>query len=172
MRHPEIRQRVVVHRHPAAQPAIGEVLLAQPGELPRAADPVHRRPQPQRHHQLGRRRRLPRHPLPRLHRIMQRAQIKRLHKRPHRPHRMIARHQIVDHRHLPAQLMPLRLPQPRHPPTRRFRHTLLRQIPKKLALVRHQPAPPQTTPRCDAITPFPLAGTPSAGQNAQKIHTL
>ncbi len=74
MRHAKIRQCVVVHRHPAAQPAIGEMLLAQPRQLPRAADPLHRRPQPQRHHQLGRRRRLPRHPLARLHRIVQGAQ--------------------------------------------------------------------------------------------------
>jgi len=138
---------VYVHRHPAAQPAIGEMLLAQPGQLPRAADPVHRRPQPQRHHQLGRRRRLPRHPLARLHCIVQRAQIKPLDKRPHRPHRIIARHQIVDRRHLPAQLMPLRLPQPRHSPTRRFRQRLLRQIPKQFAIARHRPAPPRPITR-------------------------
>jgi hypothetical protein len=36
MRHAKIRQRVVVHRHPAAQPTIRQMLLAQPGQLPRA----------------------------------------------------------------------------------------------------------------------------------------
>jgi|HubBroStandDraft_6_1064221.scaffolds.fasta_scaffold374855_1 hypothetical protein len=43
------------------------------------------------------------------------AQIEPLDKCPHRRHRTIACHQIVDGRHLPAQLMPLRLPQPRRP---------------------------------------------------------
>jgi hypothetical protein len=70
VRHAKIRQCVVIHRHPAAQPTIGEMLLAHPGQLPRAADPVHRRPQPQRHHQLGCRRRLSRYPLARFHRIV------------------------------------------------------------------------------------------------------
>jgi hypothetical protein len=41
---------------------------------------------------------------------------------------MIARHQIADRRRMPAQLIPLRLPQPRRSATRRFRHRLLRQI--------------------------------------------
>jgi len=46
MRHPEIGQRVVIHRHPAAQPAIGQMLLAQLGQLSRTPEPVEGRPRP------------------------------------------------------------------------------------------------------------------------------
>src|SRR5205085_5467060 len=82
-----------------------------------------------------------------------------LDKPPHRPHRMIARHQIVDHHNLPARLMPLRLPQPWRPPTRRLRHSLLRQIPKQFAIVRHRPVPPHTSHPRNPIAPPKLAAT-------------
>ena len=48
MRHPEVGEPVIVHAHPAAQPAIGVVALAQPRQRPRAADPFARRIKPQR----------------------------------------------------------------------------------------------------------------------------
>ena len=63
---PEIGQVVIVHRHSAAQPAIGHMLSAQPIQLAGAADPLDGGPQPQRQQQLRCRRRLPRLPLARL----------------------------------------------------------------------------------------------------------
>jgi len=72
----------------------------------------------------------------------------------------------IDGRHLPTQLMPLRLPQPRRPPTGRFRHRLLRQIPKQFAIARHRPAPPQTS---HAIAPPQLAATPSAPKMRERF---
>jgi hypothetical protein len=53
----------------------------------------------------------------------------------------VERHQIVDCRRVPTQLMPLRLPQPRHSPTRRFRNSLLRQLLRQSAIARHRPFP-------------------------------
>ena len=38
--HPEVRQRVIVHRHAAAQPAIDVISSAQPRQRPGAADPI------------------------------------------------------------------------------------------------------------------------------------
>ena len=141
MRRAKIRQRVVVHRHSAAQPAVGQMLLAQFVQLAGAANPVHRRPQPQRQHQLRRRRRLPRHPLTRLHRLMQVAQVEPPDKGPDRPHRMIACHQIIKRCNLPPRLVSLRLAQPRHPATRRRRCRLIRQSPEQTLRPRH-PVPP------------------------------
>jgi hypothetical protein len=47
------------------------------------------------------------------------------------PRRHSAGQQLVEHRSVAAL----------HPATRRFRHRLLRQIPKQFAIVRHRPAP-------------------------------
>ena len=49
----EIGQRVIADRHAAAQPAIDQVVLAQPGQPPRRADAVDGRLQPQRHEDAG-----------------------------------------------------------------------------------------------------------------------
>jgi len=46
---PEVAQGVVVDAHPAAQPAVGIVAVAQPVEFARRAHTVQRRVQPQAH---------------------------------------------------------------------------------------------------------------------------
>ena len=46
--HPDVRERVVVDAHAAAQPAIGVVLLAQARERPCRAHPLEGGVQPQR----------------------------------------------------------------------------------------------------------------------------
>ena len=49
----EVGEHVVVHRDAAAQPLIGEVVLAETFQLPRAADPLERGEHPQRDEQPG-----------------------------------------------------------------------------------------------------------------------
>ena len=53
VRDPKVAQRVVVDAHPAAQPAVGVIVVAQPVELTRPADTVQRRVQPQAHQNGG-----------------------------------------------------------------------------------------------------------------------
>jgi hypothetical protein len=108
----EVRQRVVVHPHPAADPAVGIVALAQPVDLARAAHPVDGRPQPQRHQdrRVGRRRA----PVtrPRANARVQRAQIQRLHESPHRTDRVIGRNARIQLEHPQLGLIAHRAPQP------------------------------------------------------------
>ena len=47
VRHPEVRQHMVIDRYTTAQPAVGIVLLAQLGHPPGTAHPLHSRQQPQ-----------------------------------------------------------------------------------------------------------------------------
>ena len=52
VRHPKIAQRVVIHRHAAAQPAIRIMAITEAIHFARAADAVHRGVQPQRDQNL------------------------------------------------------------------------------------------------------------------------
>src|SRR3546814_590542 len=116
--HPEVRQRVRVHRHPAAQPSVRIVLLAQSCQRTRTSDTVLGRVKPQCKLKPRRDRGMARMPLARLHRSLQIAQIKALAIAPDHPCRMLrAKHAgQVDSSQL--DLIALRLPKPR-PASRR-----------------------------------------------------
>ena len=89
VRHPKVRQQVVVDRHPAPQPPIHVVLLGQPGQPTGTPDPLHRRqhPQPQQHLRIARRPPWPIHRRP--NPGVERPQLQPLHHRPDRPRRMV-----------------------------------------------------------------------------------
>ena len=82
MRDPEVAQRVVVHAHPAAQPAVGVVALAQPVEFARRSHTVERRIQPQAHQNGRVNGRAPDAAFDGPDSRVQGLQIKRLHERP------------------------------------------------------------------------------------------
>jgi len=81
----KVVERVVVHRHPAADPAIRVVLAHQPGNLPPAAYAFQRRVQPQREQDARVDRRAPSVATPRLDRLKQPAQVLLLDVAPHQP---------------------------------------------------------------------------------------
>jgi hypothetical protein len=93
---PEVRQRVIVQRHPATEPAIDVMADAQPVQRPRASDAVARGVQPKRQQQPGRRRRMAGPVLPRLDPILQFAQLKPFDIGPDHPRRMILPDQSID----------------------------------------------------------------------------
>jgi len=82
VRDPEVAQRVVVHSHPAAQPAVGVVAVAQPVEFARRAHAVERRVQPQAHQNGRINGRATDAALDRLDLPVQGLKIKRLHEGP------------------------------------------------------------------------------------------
>ena len=85
----KIRQRVIIDRHPAADPLISDMALAQPRQRPRAAHSVNRRIKPQRHRHLRAGRGMTRPARARLDRVEHQAQIQLLDKRPRRTRRVI-----------------------------------------------------------------------------------
>src|SRR3974390_2297211 len=113
----EVAQRVVVDRHPAAQPAIRIMAFAQPLQGPCASHPLAGRVKPQRQQQARRNCRMSRHPLPRFDRILQLAQINLLHVIPNQSGRMVLPDQTVDIHRPQLDLVPLRLAPPRPPHT-------------------------------------------------------
>jgi hypothetical protein len=116
----EVRQPVVVHRHPATNPSVGDVVLAQPGQLPSGSDTIHGRVEPQGH-ENPRINRVP--PSPALHGpnlFVQLAQVQPLDILPDQTCPMVFRQQAVQTGHLHHHLMTLGTPQPRPTPQRRF----------------------------------------------------
>lgn len=83
------RDRVVVHRHAPADPAIGIVLGAQPRDLATAAHTVKDGVQPQREQDARIDRCTPRVVAPRLDRVVQRAQVLPHHAAPHQTGAMV-----------------------------------------------------------------------------------
>ena len=94
----------MVQAHPAAQPAIGVMLLAQLVEPPRAADILNRREQPQGHQQLRSGRRPARRIAPRRERVVKLRQVQPLDHRPHGPGRMVRRQPLLQTKRLAHHL--------------------------------------------------------------------
>ena len=114
MRHPELRKLVVIDRHTARDPAIGQILAGQPVQLSRRADPVHRRQEPQRkqHSRVGGR--PTRGALTRFDLVVKHRQIQRLDER--RPPIAQGLHQ--DPRLREMQIAPLQTAEPCYVPAR------------------------------------------------------
>ena len=118
----EVRQRLVVDAHAPAQPLEGDMLLAEPRQLARAAHPFDRRVEPERrqHPRIGRR--MPRAALHRSDRVVERREVEALGEGPHQPDPMLGRHQVVEAQRPQLNLPALRPPKPRTtalPPRRR-----------------------------------------------------
>jgi len=112
----------VIDRRTAAQPAIGRVLLAQPVDRPRRADPFQRGIKPNRQYHLGIGCRPPSHRVARLDAVVKLAQIQTFHKGPNQPCSVVVRQLTVQVDHIPAQLCAVRTNDPntfahRNPPT-------------------------------------------------------
>jgi len=113
IRGPEVRKPVIVDAHPAAQPAIGVVAFAQPGQRPCAPDSVAGRIKPQRQHQSRADRSLPGSVLAGAHRLLQRAQVESLDVFPDHPRCVFRSDQPVEVHRAQFDLIPHRLTQPR-----------------------------------------------------------
>lgn len=81
----EVGQRLGIHTDTAAQPLVGDVLVAQPRQLAGAADAIGRGIQPQRQQDARVRRRMARSTLHRLDRRHQRRHVQPLDEVPHHP---------------------------------------------------------------------------------------
>jgi hypothetical protein len=104
------------------------MLLAQAGEFAGAADPLHRRVQPQRHQDARVSRRMARPTRHRLDLRIQRRQIQPLHETPHQAHPVIGRNQFVQADRPQLHLPPFRHAKPRPPAARKRRQRLLGQV--------------------------------------------
>ena len=96
MPHTKIAQRVVIHRHAAAQPPIRIMAVAEAIHLARAADAVHRGVEPQGDQNLGINGRPPRAALARADRRVERRQVEPFDESPHQPRRMAGRQHRLD----------------------------------------------------------------------------
>ena len=114
----EVRKRVIVHRHAAAQPAIDIVALAQPLQSARAAHPLAGGIKPQRQQKPRRCRRMAGPVVPCLDPLLKLAQIEPRHIGPDHAHRMLLPDQTVDVYRPQFDLVALRLAQPRRPACR------------------------------------------------------
>jgi len=124
---PEIRQRLGVHSHPAAQPFKRDMLITQPRNLAGAADPLHGGIQPKRQQNPRVRRRVTRSPVHCLDGRKQRRQIEPLDETPHQTHPVIVRQKPVQADRAPSRLHALGKSQPRQTPTHALRRRLLGQ---------------------------------------------
>jgi len=113
VRHPEVRKPVVVDRHTARDPAVGQILAGQPVQFARRAHPVHRRQKPQRKQHSRVRGRPPRHPLARLDLVVQHRQIQRLDEANHQSRPVVGRQPAIRIDQVPRQLRPVRYHNPR-----------------------------------------------------------
>ena len=94
--HPDIGQRVMVHRDAPGDPSIRVVLRAQPLDGPGTAHRVQRRVEPQRHQNGRIDRRPPRAPLHRADLSIQGGQIEPSHKLPHDAGPVVGRQQALQ----------------------------------------------------------------------------
>jgi len=117
---PEVRQHVIVHRYPAAQPAISIVALAQSLQRSRAADALACRIEPQRQQKPRRCRGVTGAVVPGLDPALQLTQIKPLDIGPDQAHRMVFSDQTLDIHRAQRDLVALRLAQPQRAERRRF----------------------------------------------------
>ena len=113
MRDAEITQRVVIHRDPAAQPAIGVMAVAEPIHFARAADAVHGRVEPERDQDLGINRRAAGAAFPRADGRIERRQIQALDEAPDQARRVARRQQRLKVAGLQLDLITIRRLVPR-----------------------------------------------------------
>ena len=92
----QVRQRVVVDAHPAADPAVSVIALAQAVDLAGRAHAVYGGPQPQRHQDRRGDGRCATAAGHRLDACIQRRQVHRLHERPHGARPVIGRQQRIQ----------------------------------------------------------------------------
>src|SRR3954453_3144652 len=95
MHRAEVGKTVIIHTHPAAEPAIDVVALAQPRERSRAANALTGRSEPQRQQKPRARRRLSRRVGPGSNRLFKLPQIELLDVSPDHPHKMRMRNLIA-----------------------------------------------------------------------------
>lgn len=131
----EIGQRLGIHTDAAAQPLIGEMLLAQPHQFAGTADAFNRRIEPKRRQDARVRRRMPRRALDRLNGRMQRRDVQSFDKAPPHPNTVVGRYQIIQANRPQLDLTTFRCPQSRLGPDDLFRCRMFRQVPKQLSCV-------------------------------------
>jgi hypothetical protein len=110
---PKVRQRVIVHRHPTAEPAIGIVAVAQPFQSARAADALAGGIKPQRQQKPRRNRRMSGPVIPGLDPILKLAQVKPHHIGPDQTGQVVGPDQAVDVHRQKLDLIAMRLTQAR-----------------------------------------------------------
>ncbi len=137
---PEVRQRVIVHRHATTQPAIDIMAVAQPLQDARAADAVAGGIEPQCQQKPRRRRRMTRPLAPSLDPILKLAQVESLDIRPDHTHRMVFPDQAFDIHCAQLDLVTLRLTQARCCERRRIGLLLRlrRQFPEQFIASHHR----------------------------------
>jgi len=109
----KVRQRVVIHAYPAANPLKGQVGLAAPSQLPRRSDASQRGVQPQRHHDSRVDRRVSRMMLHRLDSAQQRRHVYSQDVLPDDPRLVVLRQHVVPAAGAKLDLLPVGDPQPR-----------------------------------------------------------
>ena len=115
MRHPKIAQGVIVHPDSTTQPAIGILRLAPPRQLPRAAHPLGRGIQPQRHEQANVGGRPPGLARTDLESFRKARQIQPLHHFPEDPHVVFGGDRLVQRYRQQPHLRPVRPTEPQRP---------------------------------------------------------
>jgi len=117
----KVGERVIVHRHTAANPTIGRVLLAQPVQFPRAAHPPQGGVEPQGQEDARVGGGLPRTSLDRLDPLVQLRQVEAADVNPDGPRLMLLGKKFVERTFLKFDLIAHRVPQPFGPDPRRQR---------------------------------------------------
>ena len=137
---PEVRQRVVVHRHSATQPTIGVMARAQSFQGACAADTLAGAIQPQRQQKPWRCRRMPGALAPGLDPVLQVTQIEPFDVTPDQPNRVIFSDQALDIHRPQRDLIASGFTQPRRAQRRRFglRLRMLRQVAKQVVYGHHR----------------------------------
>ena len=105
----KIADQVIVHTDVPAEPLINHIAFTQPRQMPSTADPFNDREHPQRQQNLRIHRVPSDAPFDRPNLRVQRRQVERIHIRPHGSHPMILRHQLIQRRIPPLNLISLRL---------------------------------------------------------------
>ena len=114
--HPKLGEGVVVDGHPAADPAVRVVLLAQAVERPGAADAIERRVQPEGDEDGRIDRRSPGVALDRADTLTEGGQIARLDEGPHEARNVVGGQEALEVRRAQGELVPVRALQARASP--------------------------------------------------------
>src|SRR5439155_18151428 len=167
--HPKVRQRMIVHRYAATEPAIDVIRGALPRQGPGAADPIAGGVKPKRQHKPRRGRRMTRPVLARLDPIFQLSQIEVFHVIPDHPRAVVRADQAVDIDTPKLDLVACGFAQPRRPERGRIalRLRLLRQLAKQFVAAHPR------LPRINSCSESQLASLAlPCRHDARKIHSL
>src|SRR5580700_5368059 len=107
MVNPKVRKTVVVQRHSARQPAVGDVAAAKLLKLSGRTYTFNRRVEPKSHQNRRIGRGTTSLSLPRTYRLVQGRKIKARNKAPHNPRPMVSRQQTLKIQHVPLKLRPI-----------------------------------------------------------------